>query len=198
MKLYQAVIISLLFVATLPLSVCFGAPSLSFVAGASAGWDFHELAGDIARNNTVDINDLGIIAQQWLASGCGSVNQWCARADIDNSTGVDFVDYALLAKDWTKTGAKGVLLQTIYGVAQDANGTITANTGRALQSFKGMAMAFSVPQNIALDKGIFKWRGIQASNNIRIRLYNVTGKGCLNYLHPMTKADPRQRWGITD
>ena len=90
MKLYQAVIISLLFVALMlgmsnPASA---AVTISWEAGTSAGWNFYELDGDIARNNTIDWADLSVIAQYWLNSSCDGTNQWCGGADIDDSTGV--------------------------------------------------------------------------------------------------------------
>ncbi len=168
------------------------APSVLFEAGTSAGWDFYDLDGDIAKNNTVDWDDLAVLAARWLDASCGDPNQWCAGADIDSSSDVDLSDYAIFAKDWTLTGAENVLLQTIYGTLQDSNGTITANSYRALSIDKGMAMAFAVPQDTALDKGIFKCRGVKASNRIRIRMYDVSGK---NYLlqpgHPtVSRTNP--------
>lgn len=171
-------------------SLVLGAFSVEFLAGTPTGWDFYELQGDIARNNFVDLNDLNVIAQHWLDSGCSDVNQWCGQADIDTSSSVDFIDYTLLAKDWSEEAGRNVLLQTIYGTAQDSAGNITANSYRAMSKDKGMAMAFVVPQDTALDKGIFKWRGITATNKIHIRLYNVTGRNFLNYLHSMNKTDP--------
>ena len=104
------------------------------------------------------------------------------------------IDYAILAKDWSKQGAKTVLLQTIYGTAQDAQGNITANTNKALTPDKGCAMAFNVPQNTALGQGIFKCYGnpIVAGNIMRIRFYDVTGKNYLSFSgHPtVSKTDP--------
>jgi hypothetical protein len=169
-------VIAVIFSLSIPASA---AVTVTFEAGTSAGWDFYDLEGDIAKNNTVDLNDLNVIAQHWLDAGCGDPNQWCAGADIDGSSDVDLSDYAIFAKDWTLTGASNVLLQTIYGTLQDSNGTITANSYRALSIDKGMAMAFAVPQDTALDKGIFKCRGVKVSNRIRIRLYDVTGKDYL-------------------
>ena len=168
------------------------AVTVTFEAGTSAGWDFYDLDGDIVKNNTVDWDDLGIIAQYWLDTGCGDPNQWCTGADIDGSTGVDLIDYTILAKDWTKTGAENVLLQTIYGTAQDANGTITANTYRALQNGKGIALVFNVPSDTALDKAIFKLRGLTAGRNVQVRFYDITGKGYLLVPgHPTpTRTDP--------
>ena len=155
------------------------AVTVEFLEGTAAGWDLHGLETDIARNNAVDWDDLGVIAQHWLDAGCGDPNQWCDGADIDGSTGVDFLDYALLTNDWTKEAGDGVLLQTIYGTAQDSAGNITANTYKALQNYKGIAMAFNVPLDTTLDKAIFKLRALTAGKNIQIRFYNVTGKGYL-------------------
>ena len=179
----------------LPILICSAEPSVTFEAGTPAGWDFHELDADIARNNTIDWGDLSIIAQHWLASGCEAANQWCGQADINGSTGVDLVDYALLSKDWSKQSAKDVLLQTIYGTAQDSAGNITANLSRVVQKDKGLAMAFNVVANTTLDKAIFKCFGNNGTwrpeEKLRIRLFNVTGKGYLNYNHSgITKAEP--------
>ena len=113
----------------LPVLLCSAAATVTFSGGTPAGWDFHELDGDIVRNNTVDWGDLNVIAQHWLNGGCEAANQWCGEADIDSSSGVDIIDYSLLAKGWLKQGAKDVLLQTIYGTAQDSAGNITANLG---------------------------------------------------------------------
>ena len=169
-------------------------PTIQFVAGTPDGWDFGELDSDIALNNSVDWGDLGVIAQHWLASGCDGTNQWCGNADMDASSEVDFVDYALLTSEWSKQGAKTILLQTIYGTAQDAQGNITVNTNKALTPDKGCAMAFNVPQNTALGQGIFKCYGnpIVAGNTIRVRFYDVTGKNYLSFSgHPtVSKADP--------
>ena len=98
-------LLSLLTISFLFCNVPLDAASVEFQAGTAAGWDFHDLDADIARNNTVDWDDLGVIAQHWLDADCGDPNQWCAGADIDGSTGVDFIDYALLTKDWSKQGA---------------------------------------------------------------------------------------------
>ncbi len=177
----------ILLIFILPPLICSGVVTVSFEAGTPDGWDFYDLDGDIIKNNTVDLNDLNVLAQQWLDSLCDDVNEWCNGADIDGSSDVNFVDYALLAKDWTKTVAQNVLLQTIYGTAQDANGTITANATHAMQINKGKAMAFVIPQATALDKGIFKCIGGQTGGiwrpgeSLRIRLYDVTGKGYLTY-----------------
>lgn len=166
-------------------------PAIVFSAGDVNGWDFYELDGDVFRNNTVDLNDLNVIVQNWLDVNCSDVNNWCGQADIDGSSGVDLIDYALLAKDWSKNAGGNVLLQTIYGTAQDSAGNITANTYRALSQNKGMMMAFRVPTNTALYQGRFKWRGVKPSSNIRIRLYNVTGKNYLQYNHTgIAKTDP--------
>jgi len=185
-------VIAVIFSLSTPVSA---APSVTFEAGTSAGWDFYDLDGDIAKNNTVDWNDLAVIAQHWLDTGCGDPNQWCAGADIDVSSDVDLSDYAIFAKDWTLTGAENVLLQTIYGTAQDANGTITANAYDAIEAGKGNAMVFAVPENTALDKAIFKcFKGTAwiAGDVMQIRFYDVSGLNYLSYSgHPtVTRANP--------
>ena len=145
----QTIVVSLFVFFCLPVLFCSAAATVTFSGGTSAGWDFHELDGDIARNNTVDWSDLNVLAQHWLNSSCADANQWCSGADINASTGVDFLDYAILANNWGKIAGQSVLLQTIYGSAQDSSGNITANTARALQTDKGMAMAFE--RQVVLD-----------------------------------------------
>jgi hypothetical protein len=58
--------------------------------------DLHTLAGDISGDGIVDANDVGMMAENWLAEGAGNV------ADISAGGLVDFVDFALLANDWGK------------------------------------------------------------------------------------------------
>ena len=62
MKFSQALIISLFLTILLPVLVCFGAVTVTFEAGTPAGWDFYDLDADIARNNTVGWDDLGVIS----------------------------------------------------------------------------------------------------------------------------------------
>jgi hypothetical protein len=58
--------------------------------------DLHTLAGDISGDGIVDANDVGMMAENWLAEGAGNV------ADISAGGLVDFVDFAMLANDWGK------------------------------------------------------------------------------------------------
>ena len=169
-----------------------GAATIQFLAGTTTGWDYYDLNTDLAKNNTVDWDDLAVLTSHWLDSDCNIANLWCAGADFDASISVDLLDYAVLANDWSKQGAQNVLLQTIYGTAQDSAGNITANTSKALQNYKGIAMAFNVPSNTVLDKAIFKLKSLSAGKNVRVRFYNVTGKGYLLFSgHPApTRNDP--------
>ena len=122
-------------------------------AGISMNWK------PTSQEITPSIGTTSELSQQhWLNSGCGDANQWCGGADINASSSVDLIDYAILAKDWTKTGAQNVLLQTIYGSAQDANGTITANTAQALQNGKGMRWRSMYRQIRPWIKPFSKWR----------------------------------------
>ena len=136
-----------------------------------------------------DYNDLAVLANRWLVSGC-SAPGWCSRADIDGTGTVEFRDYALFAKDWSQVSAEHVLLQTIYGTAQDLNGNITANNSREFYTNLGTAMALSVPADTTVDKAIFKCYGIEPMDRVRLRLYNVTGLGYLQYGHTMSRANP--------
>ena len=171
--------------------------SMYFSAGTAAGWNFYDIATNISGGDTVDLGDLSVLAQHWLDNSCGDPNQWCSGADIDAGGDVDFVDYALLAKDWGAEAAQNVLMQTIYGTAQDSSGTITANAYRVLQYLKGLAMAFKVPADTALDRGIFKCFGATSGTwkpgqILYVHIYNVTGMNYLSYSsHPtITRAAP--------
>ena len=53
--------------------------------------------GDIDGNRIVDLEDLRILAGQWLNSNC--VDPGC-EADLDGQNNVNLVDFALLAKNW--------------------------------------------------------------------------------------------------
>lgn len=63
-------------------------------------WSFttQKLTGDITKNCRVDWFDLKILADEWLNS-C-TAPEWCAGADIDESTSVDFKDFAMIALNW--------------------------------------------------------------------------------------------------
>lgn len=65
------------------------------------------LAGDINGNCTVQLEDLGLLAEQWLhpSEGCPEPN--CA--DIDGANGVNMSDFALLADNWHRTEAPLVI-----------------------------------------------------------------------------------------
>ena len=96
-----------------------------------------------------------------------------------------------MTNDWSKQGAQNVLLQTIYGTAQDANGTIVyPDAIHAVQSYKGKALAFAVPEDTALDKAIFKVVNPSAGKTVQVRFYNVTGKGYLNTGTTVSRANP--------
>lgn len=58
-------------------------------------------SADLNRDNVVDMNDLDILAEQWLQDNC---RDWdgCAGADIDDSNEVNFMDYSFLAARWLK------------------------------------------------------------------------------------------------
>ena len=55
--------------------------------------------GDVNLDCYVNIDDLKIMAGQWLASGC-SEPLWCQGADLDVSSVVNLQDFAMLAADW--------------------------------------------------------------------------------------------------
>ena len=55
--------------------------------------------GDI-NGGGVDLEDLLIIANNWLKDDCGPSNDWCNGADITHDTKVNMLDYSYVAADW--------------------------------------------------------------------------------------------------
>lgn len=53
--------------------------------------------GDINEDNTVDIVDLELLAQQWLDVECSAPG---CKPDIDGAGGVDLADFTLLSQHW--------------------------------------------------------------------------------------------------
>ena len=86
--------------------------------------------------------------------------------------------------------AADVILQTIYGTQQDASGNITVSNVRAVSIDKGLALAFSIPYDTALQTAVLKCRAVKNANTLQIRMYNVTGMNYLAYGHTMTRANP--------
>ena len=69
------------------------------------------LLGDINRNGVVDINDVSLLTEYWLADPAGSV----PYAGINDDDTVDATDYTLLAQDWKNSAGP------IFKGNQDAN-----------------------------------------------------------------------------
>jgi len=60
------------------------------------------ITGDLDGDNCVDWNDLGVLADRWLNTGCSAAD-WCGGADIDHSSKVDFNDFGLFALHWLES-----------------------------------------------------------------------------------------------
>jgi hypothetical protein len=71
------------------------------------------IVGDIDGNSTVNLDDIAILATNWLADDCVA-QTWCDQADIDQYGNVDFVDFAMLAEHWTETEPYIVTLLTSF------------------------------------------------------------------------------------
>lgn len=56
--------------------------------------------GDVDINCTVDIDDLSLLATQWLDTDCSDSDEWCYQTDIDQSNSVTLNDYIELAAQW--------------------------------------------------------------------------------------------------
>jgi len=66
------------------------------------------LAGDVDGNCHLDMNDLRLMALQWLGSGP-------IAANLDGLGEVDYGDFAILAGDWGETELTGYVTVTIAG-----------------------------------------------------------------------------------
>jgi hypothetical protein len=57
------------------------------------------LTGDLNNDCVVDIRDMKILAQNWLATDC--IGQlWCNSADTTRNGSVNFRDFAAMAQNW--------------------------------------------------------------------------------------------------
>jgi len=69
------------------------------------GDDFNEvdvaapLKADISKTGQVDLEDVMLVAQQWLTDGSGQPS-----ADISEDGNVSLTDFSLVAKQWLQTG----------------------------------------------------------------------------------------------
>jgi hypothetical protein len=61
-----------------------------------------ELSGNLFEDDVVDINDLLVLADQWL-SLCDTGNSYCGGADLDGSGRVGLGDLAGLAENWQQS-----------------------------------------------------------------------------------------------
>ena len=66
-----------------------------FLTGSSDVFSY--ITGDLDGNHSVNIQDLRILAWQWLDPDC--LEPGC-NADLDNANGVNMVDFTLLAANW--------------------------------------------------------------------------------------------------
>jgi hypothetical protein len=57
---------------------------------------------DLTSDNTVDLEDLAILAQYWRDSSCVSPD-WCGGADLDKGNAVGWEDVAVLAGHWLES-----------------------------------------------------------------------------------------------
>ncbi len=55
---------------------------------------------DIDMDCYIGWSDLYLLVGEWLNNDCSSLNEWCNRADIDQSDSVSFADFAELASMW--------------------------------------------------------------------------------------------------
>ena len=56
--------------------------------------------GDINRDCRTDMEDLGMLSDEWLTNNCDWLNWNCAGCDLDRNSRVNFKDLALLTRNW--------------------------------------------------------------------------------------------------
>ena len=61
------------------------------------------LAGDLAVDGIVDINDLAEFSYYWLATEGSIHNDYYERADSNRDGQIDFLDFTLLASNWLES-----------------------------------------------------------------------------------------------
>ena len=61
---------------------------------------------DIDGSGVVDIEDVRIIAENWLSTGC-SCPSYCSGADLNTDGRVDLYDMAIIAMEWLEGGGGG-------------------------------------------------------------------------------------------
>ncbi len=61
------------------------------------------LAGDLAIDGTVDVNDLTEFCHYWLGAEGDRANDYYERADANRDGLVDFLDFSLLTSNWHKS-----------------------------------------------------------------------------------------------
>jgi len=59
-----------------------------------------EIPVDLDSNCSVNLTDFSILANYWFSGICSSSNNWCGRADFNNSGRVDLADLAIIADHW--------------------------------------------------------------------------------------------------
>jgi len=55
---------------------------------------------DASVNGSVNFEDYAILAARWLEEGCGYLDAWCNRADLNWSTAVNIEDLVVLTNQW--------------------------------------------------------------------------------------------------
>ncbi len=76
-----------------------GLPSVFFKESSLSGYLPCRPWADLTRDYYVDMNDLRVIALQWLETDC-NIPYWCGRADLDLSGSVDGGDWPVFVDDW--------------------------------------------------------------------------------------------------
>lgn len=60
------------------------------------------IPADLDLSNTVDFLDFSKFSTYWQQTECNESNNWCNRADINQSSAVDLSDLAILADNWLR------------------------------------------------------------------------------------------------
>jgi len=62
-----------------------------------------KIQGDINGNREVNYEDIFLLTDEWLNTGCSEQNHWCEGRDLNNDGRIDLLDLAFLTDSWLET-----------------------------------------------------------------------------------------------
>ncbi len=104
------------------------------------------IPGDLNGDDYVNLTDLSLFADQWLADDCISPD-WCDGTDINHSGNVDFNDFAFLAQNW---------MTTAFIWSDEFNGTTVDLSKWVILNEADGADSWYLPANVTVSGGTLK------------------------------------------